>query len=506
MSSELKNCPQCNKKVSVSDILCINWGYNFSAQLVNNEVLVKSNELLRFDDESFNILDYLELFKNIDEKTDHVIKAVTESDWSNALIFIYKSLENNQSNADLWALKSYILFKLKYFEDAITAVDISLNLDNLKELAWACKAFILNELGEIIAALSCCDEFLSLNHHNADINRFKTYLLDKINNPKIYAFIEPISNPKTHVNIFGLKINSNENFNFKGKFKNHFTEVEDIITITNYDKIENTYLTIEQYNEIIDNIKLTAYIILNKTIKENYIDLNSLSIFEKVLLFVKSFVEVRYKSVGKELGSYSFNKINLDDRIDDSDKITTLIHELSHHLLAEIFEQAVMLILDTDKTYAIESFVSFSFKNNVATLLNEYCAHTVEGRFSPYGHQKYGSFEHALDKFDNVNQDNIISLCKRVGNTFCKDLLKIIEPFIDYNLREEIKQQYKKDSKIPYDANGILLEIKDISTNDELFDLINLILISGFDNLRENPKCVLELKNILELYNSQEDI
>ena len=97
--------------------------------------------------------------------------------------------------------------------------------------------------------------------------------------------------------------------------------------------------------------------------------MNSLTPLEKVLLFTKSFVEVDTKASGADLGNYACNKINLDDRLYTANQITTLIHELSHHLLAEIFEQSLMIIWDTDKTDEIESFVWYSLMFNDANIL-----------------------------------------------------------------------------------------------------------------------------------------
>ena len=220
------------------------------------------------------------------------------------------------------------------------------------------------------------------------------------------------------------------------------------------------------------------------------------------MLFTKSFVEVDYKAGGADLGNYAFNRINLDDRLDTSNQITTLIHELSHHLLAEIFEQSTMIILNTDKTIAIEAFVAFSLMcADPSILLNEYCAHTVEGRFTPHGYQNYGSFENILQRFDIRRDRDVIFMCMTVGNTFCKDILTIMEAFIDYNLREEIKQQFKKDYNFPPNYQGISLEIRDTMPITQLIDFINFILLMGFDTALRDPEGLLSFQRQFELHN-----
>ena len=575
MSPDEKICPQCNTKVAISAKFCINCGQKFEEDDFKKEIVEKpvvntdfnvnghntNIELSNENNVSSDISKYLLLFENIDETTDNAISAIKESNWNNALTFIDQSLDRDSSNSDFWALKSYILFKLKNFEDAITSVNISINLNDFSEFAWFCKAIILDGMNEYLPAISCCNEFLILNPADANVIQFKITLNDKITgnindagktdlnsdninksednvNPSDSSSgngagsggnvnpwegssgngagsggnVNPWDNPTTtnsgqnppqNKSPWDLKVNPNKEFNFTGQFTNHFTEFRDIFTVENLYKLENNHLTPNQYDEILQKIKSTGYGILNRMIQENNINFNSLSAFEKVLLFTKSFVEVDYKAGGADLGNYGFNKINLDDRLDTANQITTLIHELAHHLFAEIFEQSTMLILDTDKTDAIESFVGFSLMYNAPSkLLNEYCAHTVQGRFTPHGYQNYGSFENILQQFDIENEYNVIVTCMTVGNTFSQDLLNIIEPVIDYNVREEIKQQFKKDFNFPPNYRGISLEITDTLTKEQLMDFINAILVNGFNVANENPRALLDFKKQFEMQNN----
>ena len=551
MCPDVKFCSQCGTEVEIHAKFCTNCGFKFPPQEVENEVVKteehKVEEVRRpvdvnLDECPVDISQYFNLFEGISETTDYAISAIKESDWQNALTFIDQSIEMDLNNSNFWALKSYILLKLGYFKDAITSVDISLNLDDFSQFAWACKAVILDALGENLAAISCCNEFLILNPTNASIIQLKIDLNDKISagyyspvkeevneteteaapaeneihnsipvqdNPWDSGPTEIKSNPwqtgevKTN-NPWDLEINPNDNYNFTGEFSNHLTEFKDIFTRENHNKLENIHLTPNQYKNIFSKIQSTSNQILNKSIQENNIDFNSLSILEKILLFTKSFVEVDYKAGGADLGNYAFNKINLDDRLDAANQITTLIHELAHHLLAEIFEQSVMIIFNTDKTNAIESYVGFSLMcADPSVLLNEYCAHTVEGRFTPHGYQNYGSFENILKRFDLNRDINLVRMCMMVGNTFCQDILGLMEPFIDYNLREEIKQQFKKDFNYPPNYQGISLEIKDTLEINQLLDFINFILLTGFNAALQNPDRLFEYRRQFELHNNK---
>ena len=151
MGQDVKFCSQCGSEVDIHAKFCTNCGFKFPTQDVVNEVEKTEKPKLddfkkpvevNLDENPVDISQYFNLFEGISETTDYAINAIKESDWQNALTFIDQSIEVNENNSDFWALKSYILLKLGYFSDAITSVDISLNLNDFSQFAWACKAVI----------------------------------------------------------------------------------------------------------------------------------------------------------------------------------------------------------------------------------------------------------------------------------------------------------------------------------------------------------------------------
>ena len=79
--------------------------------------------------------------------------------------------------------------------------------------------------------------------------------------------------------------------------------------------------------------------------------------------------------------------------------------------------------------------------------MNEYCAHTVEGRFIPYGYQNYGSFNMLVEHME-IEKEALDSMVT-FGNTFANEIIVYLEKYIDADLRQEIKVQYHKDSNEP---------------------------------------------------------
>lgn len=258
-----------------------------------------------------------------------------------------------------------------------------------------------------------------------------------------------------------------------------YENFQDIFTKENYDALDN--LTLEGYNTILQNITDMGHWHLEK----NYPDTNrrNIEILDKIKSLTSSYAKISYKSSGAELGSYSFNSINVDDRLDKANQIATLIHELSHHLFSEIFEQILMYVWRCEKSDAIEALAWFTLIGNPLTYLsNEYCAHTCEGRFIPHGYQNYGSFNAVLvENFDIEKDSDSIFLGLIFGNSIARDIINILEDFIDYHLREEIKEQFKKDFRFPPNYDQIMLESKNYMDDESKINNIKFILKSGYD-------------------------
>ena len=264
-----------------------------------------------------------------------------------------------------------------------------------------------------------------------------------------------------------------------------YNRFEEILTDKNLSILQNHNFTEDDYNTILENIQEMGHYNLDKITQSGEYSFNT--ILSKIAAITAAYAPVNYKSRGAELGSYAFNLINVDDRLDSANQIATLIHELTHHLVSEIFEQILMYVWEVKKTDALEAFVFFSLTcNPIHLLVNEYCAHSVEGRFVPHGYQNYGSFNNVLAQSFDIEKDiEIVVHCSIYGNTLANDLTKVMESFINENLRDEIKRQFKKDFQYPPKYDQILFERKEIMSPESLIDSIFTTLIVAFKLARE---------------------
>ena len=251
------------------------------------------------------------------------------------------------------------------------------------------------------------------------------------------------------------------------------------IKIDDFDILLNEYNQNLLLNAKISNIEYNN-ILSNIFARADYVDIYGNSIKDKILNLANVFTQCKPKARGIERG-YIFlgNCIYYDERLDDSVQIATLIHELAHFILFEIIEQLLCKIFRVNTSTTLQSFVWFFLTLPEFKIMNEYCAHTVEGRFIPYGYQNYGSFNSLIRQIDY--DESSLNDMVVFGNTFANEIIVYLEKYIDVNLREEIKLQYKKDLKSPsYDSlqietnNCLSLDVKNRVLLKLLYDILKL--------------------------------
>lgn len=266
-------------------------------------------------------------------------------------------------------------------------------------------------------------------------------------------------------------------------------DFETLFSEFNQDLLMNAQISNERYNQILSDIFIRA----------DYFDVWGDTIRNKILNLAGIFTECSPKARGYERG-YIFvgNGIYYDDRLSESVQIATIIHELAHFLLFEIIESILCYIFKVKPSSTLQSFVWYFLTRPEFKIMNEYCAHTVEGRFIPFGYQNYGSFN-VLVENSGLDDESLDSLIK-LGNSFANEIVVYLEKYIDEELRNEIKMQYKKDLVQPtYESifketdNCFPLEFKNSLLLKVLYDVLKEVLDSGDVTELESIKEVIEL-------------
>lgn len=268
--------------------------------------------------------------------------------------------------------------------------------------------------------------------------------------------------------------------------------------------IDDFDILFSEYNrELLSNAQISDMEYMNLLsalfMRAKYFEISGDNIKNKILNFAGIFTECRPKARGYERG-YIFlgNCIYYDDRLDDSVQIATVIHELAHYFLFSIVESLLCRILRVKTSSTLQTLVWYFLTLPEFKIMNEYCAHTVEGRFIPYGFQNYGSFN-ALVKNAGIDQESLNTMVI-FGNTFANEIIVFLEKYIDENLRQEIKIQYRKDLNAPaYESilkettDCLPLNLKNRALLDILFDVFKE---ASQDDVREKLE---DIKKGIEL-------
>lgn len=221
------------------------------------------------------------------------------------------------------------------------------------------------------------------------------------------------------------------------------------------------------FNEYNENLLLNAEIsdseyfeMLSNIFKRaDYLDFSGNNVRDRILKLAGAFTQCKSKSRGHERGfTFLDNCIYYDDRLEDSTQIATIIHELAHYLLIDIVENLLCRIFNVRTSLTLETFVWYFLTLPEFKVMNEYCAHTVEGRFIPFGYQNYGSFNEVVNQL--ALDDDTLKKMVVFGNTFANEIIVYLEKYIDDDLREEIKLQYRKDLNYPSN-DSIKIETKE---------------------------------------------
>ena len=253
----------------------------------------------------------------------------------------------------------------------------------------------------------------------------------------------------------------------------------------NQNLLSNAEITNEEYNQILSDIFARA----------KFADIWGDTTRNKILNLAGVFAECKAKSRGYERGYMFANGVYYDDRLDESVQIATIIHELAHFFLFNIIESLLCYVFKVKPSSTLQSFAWYFLTLPEFQIMNEYCAHTVEGRFIPYGYQNYGSFNVLVENY-GVGGESLDSMVI-IGNSFANEIIVYLEKYIDEDLRNEIKLQYRKDLVKPaYESilketnNCLDLDIK----NKVILNILQDILIE----VSNDGEALKELESIKE--------
>lgn len=233
------------------------------------------------------------------------------------------------------------------------------------------------------------------------------------------------------------------------------------------------------YNRILDDIQAD---IAKNTVNEE-------EIYLKVKRLAESFIDLEFLANSNNdssrivAGAYGFKRAVIDSSLSKTLQIAAMIHELSHHLIFEIFKNTIMYVFQSQETDTIQAFSWYGLTKNVYWLLmNEYCAHTVECHYMKL--KNYESFNNILKVNENLNEDKVKKAVE-LGNCLAMDIIYMLDKFFTPELVYEIKMQFLSDRVILL-KKGCEFESEVELGSEEKFSMINSVLKETLINIKIN--------------------
>lgn len=233
------------------------------------------------------------------------------------------------------------------------------------------------------------------------------------------------------------------------------------------------------YNRILDDIQAD---VTKNTVNEE-------EIYLKVKRLTESFIDLEFLADSNNdssrivAGAYGFKRAVIDSSLSKTLQIAAMIHELSHHLIFEIFKNTIMYVFQSQETDTIQAFAWYGLTKNLYWLLmNEYCAHTVECHYMKL--KNYESFNNILKVNENLNEDKVKKAVE-LGNCLAMDIIYMLDKFFTPELVYEIKMQFLSDRVILL-KKGCEFESEVELGSEEKFSMINSVLKETLINIKIN--------------------
>ena len=233
------------------------------------------------------------------------------------------------------------------------------------------------------------------------------------------------------------------------------------------------------YNRLLDDIQAD---VTKNTVNEE-------EIYLKVKRLTESFIDLEFLADSNNdssrivAGAYGFKRAVIDSSLSKTLQIAAMIHELSHHLIFEIFKNTIMYVFQSQETDTIQAFAWYGLTKNVYWLLmNEYCAHTVECHYMKL--KNYESFNNILKINENLDKDKVKKAVE-LGNCLAMDIIYMLDKFFTPELVYEIKMQFLSDRVILL-KKGCEFESEVELGSEEKFSMINSVLKETLINIKIN--------------------
>lgn len=275
------------------------------------------------------------------------------------------------------------------------------------------------------------------------------------------------------------------------------TSLDQLLTRDNLNHIANADFTVDDYQMILKEI-------YDESVENLTLDKN-ISALENIKRIAYQHVNIYFSEKEISSGYYIYNKIYLNNNLSEAQQIVTIIHELTHHIYAEIFEKWLYKLFNVREKFLVESVVMFMLNNSIENrIADEYLSYIVEGRFTPPECQNYLSFLQLLIEL-NINVEESKSFFI-FAHEISHDIDDILKPIITDKLKQCIAKQFVVDDidklyqKLTFDyCDERFDEVEKVEFMQEMLYFIFDYFINGEGNINDLEHYIQGFDNSLML-------
>lgn len=276
------------------------------------------------------------------------------------------------------------------------------------------------------------------------------------------------------------------------------TSLDQLLTRDNLNHIANADFTVDDYQMILKEI-------YDESVENLTLDKN-ISALENIKRIAYQHVNIYFSEKEISSGYYIYNKIYLNNNLSEAQQIVTIIHELTHHIYAEIFEKWLYKLFNVREKFLVESVVMFMLNNSIENrIADEYLSYIVEGRFTPPECQNYLSFLQLLIEL-NINVEESKSFFI-FAHEISHDIDDILKPIITDKLKQCIAKQFVVDDidklyqKLTFDYRDERFdEVEKVEFMQEMLYFIFDYFINGEGNINDLEHYIQGFDNSMMLF------
>lgn len=263
-------------------------------------------------------------------------------------------------------------------------------------------------------------------------------------------------------------------------------DVHSFITQENMEKILEKEFTPHFYRHIIRTLSQKA---------RKYTYNSQQTPLENIKNLASIYADLNPSNDKTNIGYYLYNNIYYDDTQKDSEIITTIIHELSHHLYSEFFTQWLKHIFHKKESTTIDSFVAVMLNNSIENrVADEYLAYKIQSYYTPRQHHNYIAFIQLLTQLNiDVEKSKIYFI---YAQSIADDIIGVLDEKITDNLKEDINKQFDKDKLPTYNQELHFDYEEERFTLKEKVEITKEMIIFIFDYYLNGDGNIDEIKKI----------